>query len=89
LLSADRMYAAWPCSDAAHLPGEQYAGLGSRFRRPARLGAGQDPRGEAHDFRYSLDCTRIREETGVETAYGIRLGSPTDGGVVSGEPGLG
>jgi len=24
----------------------------------------KDPRGEAHDFRYALDCTRIREELG-------------------------
>jgi dTDP-glucose 4,6-dehydratase len=24
----------------------------------------RDPRGEAHDFRYALDCSRIREELG-------------------------
>ena len=33
-----------------------------------------DPRGAAHDFRYALDCTKIREELGWEPQVGFEDG---------------
>jgi dTDP-D-glucose 4,6-dehydratase len=49
----------------------------------------RDPRGEAHDFRYSLDCSRYQGGTGMEIADAVRGRARADIGVVSGEPELG
>jgi len=34
----------------------------------------KDPRGAAHDFRYALDCAKIREDLGWEPAMGFEEG---------------
>lgn len=34
----------------------------------------KDPRGRAHDFRYALDCRKIKEETGWEPKVSFEEG---------------
>ncbi len=34
----------------------------------------EDPRGKAHDFRYALDCSKIKEDLGWKPTYGFKEG---------------
>jgi nucleoside-diphosphate-sugar epimerase len=55
---------------------------GERGSPSAALGSGRsppitfikDPRGAAHDFRYALDCSKIRDELGWEPRVGFEEG---------------